>query len=157
MSKEICHVCGKEKKPYHVFLDNNVLSIMEHYQAREKGPICQRCDQYFAMTGEFKDATDEEFELARKASHFAHAMSKWWTKDKPLDVDDYDGDPREWEGTAKLKEWYRKEFAIHAVSRTQVRENFKATAGDSVFDCIIEGTEEEINAFREYKQKNETT
>ncbi len=112
MSKEICHVCKREKKPYHVFLTGDILSYMEHNQAREKGPICERCDSYFAMTGEFKDANDEEFELARKASHFAHAMSKWWTKDKPMDVDGYDGDPREWEGTVKLNEWYRKTFAV---------------------------------------------
>lgn len=110
MSKKICHVCGKEKKPYVVFLTDSIFSYMQHEQAREKGEICQRCDQYFAMTGEFKDATDEEFELAKKASHFAHAMSKWWTKDKPMDVDSNDGDPRDWEGTIKLVEWYRKEY-----------------------------------------------
>lgn len=117
MTKEICHVCKKEKKPYIVILTDDIFSLIHYEQAREKGKICQRCDQYFAMTGEFKDATDEEFELAKKASHFAYTFGKWWEKDKPHSVDD--DDYRKWEGTVNLVKWYRKEFVIHAVRETE--------------------------------------
>lgn len=108
MPKEICHVCGKEKKPYVVFLKDDIFSLIHYEQAREDGEICQRCDQYFAMTGEFKDATKKEFELAKKASRFAYTLSKWWTKDKPHNVDG--NDTREWEGTVGVAKWYRKEY-----------------------------------------------
>lgn len=103
MGKEICHVCGKEKKPYVVFLNDSIFSYIHHEQAREKGPICQRCDQFFAMTGEFKDATDEEFELTREANIFAHEMKNWWEKDKKLSEED---NSREWEGTFNIAKWF---------------------------------------------------
>ena len=107
--KEICHVCKKEKKPYIVFMDDSILSWLLHQQAREDGEICQRCDQYHAMTGEFKEATESEFELAKKSCEFARNMLKWWEKDEKLDAD---GDnSREWGGLDGIKKWYRKEFA----------------------------------------------
>ncbi len=108
---KICHVCKKEKKPYLKIMDSNVLSMMEHYQAREDGDICERCDDFFAMTGEFKDATEEEFELAGKGVKFASNMLKWWTKDKPLDMELIEDDSRKWAGTNALAKWYREEFA----------------------------------------------
>jgi hypothetical protein len=104
--KEICHVCGKEKKPYSVFMNNNLLSFVTHNMAREKGPICKRCDQYFAMTGQFKEATPEEFAMASQSSWFAHTMNEWWKKDSELDCD---GDnPRDWEGTQCIASWARQ-------------------------------------------------
>lgn len=107
MKKEICHVCKKEKKPYTVFLTNSILSYITYKEAREKGPICERCDTYFARTGEFKDATKEEFEIAKKASWFARMMLKWWNKDEEI----YDGDnTREWDGTYEISKWCRKEL-----------------------------------------------
>ena len=119
MNKEICHVCKKEKKPYVVVLDDSVFSYLKYEQARECGPICERCDIYFAMTGEFKDASEEEFELARKASHFAYAVLKWWEKDKKIGI----GDPqdiysisneeenkREFPLIDAVKKWYRSEY-----------------------------------------------
>ena len=57
--KEICHVCGREKEPYLVFMKDCISDLITHEMAREDGPICQRCDQYFAMTMTFKDATEE--------------------------------------------------------------------------------------------------
>ena len=108
--KKICHVCKKEKKPYIKFMDSNIISFMEHDRAREKGEICERCDNYFAMTGEFKDATEEEYKLVQKASRFANAMHKWWTKDEPLDIDGHDGDSRKWEGIVMIAQWYRDQF-----------------------------------------------
>ena len=87
MKKSICHVCGKIKKPYMVFLDSDVLSIIKYQNAREKGEICQRCDQYYAMTGKFKDATKEEFEIAKKSVWFANMVQKWWEKEQELEFD----------------------------------------------------------------------
>ena len=114
VKKEICHVCKKEKKPYVVFLKNDMFSIINYKQAREDGPICERCDRYYAMTGEFKDATDEEFEIAKKASWFAHMMLKWWEKDNKLtasiEIEDQIKDKRDWEGTEFVKRWCRKEL-----------------------------------------------
>ncbi len=108
MSKEICHVCGKEKKPYEVFMDDNILSYMNHTQAREKGPICERCDRYFAMTGEFKDSSEKEFENAKEASKFARNMRDWWEKDKKMECD---GDSlKEWEGTFAISKWLRNKL-----------------------------------------------
>ena len=107
--KEICHVCKKEKKPYLKIMDSNMLSFLSHEQAREDGEICQRCDNYFAMTGEFKDATKSEFELAKKSCEFARNMLMWWEKDNKLNADE-EGN-REWGGLESIKSWYRKEFA----------------------------------------------
>ena len=91
--KLVCHVCGKEKKPYAVILDNNILSFLRYESAREDGEICQRCDQYYAMTGEFKDATEQEFENAKKAIRFTQTMLRWWEKDKKLVVIDDKDNP----------------------------------------------------------------
>jgi len=107
VNKEICHVCGKEKKPYTVFLKNNLISLLKYKEAREKGSICQRCDQYFAMTGEFKDASQEEFENAKKAVWFAKTMLKWWEKDKKLNSDSTEESKRSWEGTEFIAKWCR--------------------------------------------------
>lgn len=131
--KEICHVCKREKKPYIVFLNNSIFSLINHDQAREKGPICERCDRYFAMTMEFKDATEEEFEIAKKASHFANTMQKWWEKDKKIssgDIDDFysmpdeDENKRDWDGTIALAEWYRKEFKDYPIPKIKPIENY---------------------------------
>ncbi len=105
--KEICHVCKKEKKPYIVFMNMDIMNMISHDQAREDGPICERCDRYFAMTGKFKEPTKEEFELAREANIFAHTLKEWWEKDRPLAEDD---DSREWGGTHGIARWYRKKY-----------------------------------------------
>lgn len=54
------------------------------------------------MTGEFKEATEIEFENAKKAIWFARMMSRWWQKDNKLDYKD-----REWEGTVLISNWCR--------------------------------------------------
>ncbi len=106
--KEICHVCGKEKKHYVVILDNSHFSLIHHEMAREKGPICERCNQYFAMTLEFKDATEEEFENAKKGGEFARYMLEWWTNDKDFE---FEGDnSREWGGTHDIAKWLREKM-----------------------------------------------
>ena len=64
--KVLCYVCGKEKKPYFVFVTNDPISMLRHLRVREDGEICQRCDRYHAMTGILKEPTDEEFEEAIK-------------------------------------------------------------------------------------------
>ena len=111
MKKEICHVCKKEKKPYTIFMTNNIFEIIHYHKAREKGPICERCDQYAGITGEFKEPTDEEFEIAINSVKFANLMMAWWEKEKRLD---YDGDnknnDREWEGKSPIALWYRDKF-----------------------------------------------
>ncbi len=118
--KIICHVCGKEKKPYTVFLKNDIFSLSKYKQAREDGEICRRCDRYFAMTGELKEPTDKEFENAKKAIEFAQMLQRWWEKDKKLTVINDKNDPvltdleatkqenkRSWEGTATVAKWCR--------------------------------------------------
>jgi len=112
MGKEICHVCKKEKKPYVVFITDDMLSFLEYEQAREDGPICQRCDQYYAMTAKFKDPTDEEFEIAKKSSWFARMMLRWWEKDKKLNIEEayLSEDKRDWEGTKSISRWCREEL-----------------------------------------------
>ena len=112
--KLICHVCGKEKKPYTVFMNISIFSLVEYMHAREDGEICQRCDQYYAMTGEFKEATEQEFEIAKKAVWFANMVKKFWEKDKSLIFDDDDltnpddgNNMRGWEGTAIIAAWCR--------------------------------------------------
>ena len=107
----ICHVCGREKKPYTVFMNSSIFSLMQHEAAREGGEICQRCDQYHAMTGELKDATETEFKNAEKARDFANLMLAWWEKDKKLnhDLETYNEkeDMRQWDGTAIIAQWCR--------------------------------------------------
>ncbi len=113
--EEICHVCKKVKKSYIVFIDSNILSLMNHQTAREDGPICERCNQYYAMTGVFKDATSEEFEIAKQSAWFARMVLKWWEKDEKLAFDDndmmLDNSNRQWEGTAMLSSWCREELS----------------------------------------------
>ena len=116
--KLICHICGKEKKPYVVFLTDNVLSMIQHQHAREDGEICQRCDQYFAMTGEFKEATEKEFEIAKRSAWFSNMMLKWWEKDNAMITPDDDElyemednrNKRDWEGTALISKWCREKL-----------------------------------------------
>ena len=113
--KKICHVCKKEKKPYTLFIKNDIFSFLQYKHAREDGEICQRCDQYHAMTGEFKDATKEEFEIAKKSAWFARMMLKWWEREEKLETNEELGDiksvnMREWEGTATIANWCRKEL-----------------------------------------------
>ena len=108
-----CHVCGKEKKPYTVFMENDIFSLLQYHRAREDGEICERCDRYHAMTGEFKDATNEEFEIAKKSAWFANMMMKWWIKDKELtttEIDNLDENKRDWEGTALIAKWCREKL-----------------------------------------------
>ncbi|HDK42156.1 MAG TPA: hypothetical protein ENG87_02150 [Candidatus Pacearchaeota archaeon] len=114
MKKEICHVCGKEKKPYTVFLKNDIFSLMQYEQAREKGSICERCDKFFAMTGKFKDATEEEFEIAKKSSWFANMMFKWWTKDEKISEDK--DNKRDWEGISLITSWCRNVLSSNSSS-----------------------------------------
>lgn len=104
-TKEICHVCRKEKEPYTVILKDDLLSFLQHEQAREDGPICKRCDQYYAMTGELKDSTKKEFETAQKAIWFARMMLKWWGDINP-DKENF----RDWEGTNNIAKWCREEL-----------------------------------------------
>jgi len=119
---EICHVCKKKKKPYLKIMDDNIMSFLDHENAREDGPICERCDNYFAMTGKFKDATKEEFEIAKKSAWFSRMMLKWWSKDKKINVEKTN--TREWEGTDMIASWCRKELnsVNHAVSVTEDKE-----------------------------------
>ena len=110
--KKICHVCKKEKKPYTLFIKNDIFSIIQYQRAREDGEICQRCDQYHAMTGKFKDATKEEFEIAKKSAWFANMVQKWWEKEQELEFDEAKGDiesvnMRSWEGTELIASWCR--------------------------------------------------
>ena len=107
--KLICHVCGKEKKPYTVFITDDIMSLLQYEQAREDGEICQRCDQFYAMTGEFKNATKKEFEVAKKSSWLANMMVKWWCKGGKLNEDEVN--KRDWEGTKKIASWCRDELS----------------------------------------------
>lgn len=118
--KLICHVCGKEKKPYIVFMKTDILSFLRYEEARKDGEICKRCNSYHAMTGELKNATKQEFENAKKAIRFTKMMLRWWEKDKKLVVIDDKDNPlltniestenenkRIWEGTENIAKWYR--------------------------------------------------
>ena len=108
--KEICHVCGKEKEPYIVFM-TDIFSFLQYEQAREEGPICERCDRYHAMTGEFHYANDEEYENAKRAVEFSRYMLAWWTKDKPITDETLEGyNQREWGGTNEISKWLREKL-----------------------------------------------
>ena len=107
--KIICHVCGKIKKSYTIFMNNDIFSLIKHYQAREKGEICERCNNYFALTGEFKIATKKDFEIAKKADEFAELMLAWWIKDNKLTMGKYpEKDKRQFDGTICFARWCRK-------------------------------------------------
>lgn len=124
---EICHVCKKEKKPYIVFMNMDLMNMIHHDMAREKGPICERCDSYFAMTLEFRDPTDEEFKIARESTKFARDMLAWWTKDKDFSkqpADDYmdpepEEDKRSWGGTHDIAKWYREKYSQNVQKTNQ--------------------------------------
>ena len=105
--KLICHVCKKIKKPYTIIMDGSIISMAKYIDAREDGEICERCDKYYAMTGEFKYAIKEEFECAKEASKFAQMMLKWWEKDKKMKVEEPELHVRTWEGTETIARWYR--------------------------------------------------
>ena len=138
---EFCHVCGREKKPYVVLLDNNILSYMLYEQAREDGPICQRCDQYYAMTGEFKDPSEEEFRVARDSVMFARLMHEWWTKNSPLDPDG--PSLRDWDGTRNIARWYR-ERTLEPKTKPEGGENVKA---------LKNMTDEEYEQYTEFEDR----
>lgn len=108
--KEICWVCKKEKKPYIVFMNDDVFNYLAYEQAREKGPICERCDKYFAMTGEFKDATHTEFQLAEESRKFANKMLEWWEREGVLKVDE--DNLQDWVGIETIAKWYRESESI---------------------------------------------
>ncbi len=129
--KEICHVCKKEKKPYIKFMNMDVLNMIEHDQAREGGPICERCDNYFAFTGELKDSTEEEYKLAKEAHIFSHRMLKWWQKDNKMCVgdgpyfseEDEEKNKRSWGGTFDIAKWYREEYCSQKTSKRSEQKN----------------------------------
>ena len=123
MGKEICHVCGKEKKPYIVFLKNDdIFSLLKYEQAREDGAICERCDRYFAMTGEFKDASEEEFEIAKKSVWFANMLLKWWEKDEKMSEES--NNKRDWEGTETITKWCRNALSPNSASQVSKADGF---------------------------------
>lgn len=75
--KILCYVCGKEKKPYMVFITkNDIIGMSRHLRVREKGEICEQCDRYHAMTGILKEPTDKEYNDAIKE------QKKKWVKKK---------------------------------------------------------------------------
>ncbi len=102
---KFCHVCKKEKKAYTVLLNNDLFSYLCYESAREGGEICQRCDQYYAMTGELKESTKEEFKKAEEACKFAQMMFQWWTRDRQLDCGN---NIMQWEGINEIAKWYRE-------------------------------------------------
>ncbi len=112
---EICHVCKKEKKPYTLFIKNDIFSIIHYQEARAEGPICEKCDSYSAMTGEYKEPTEEEYKIAKKAAWFANMVKHFWEKDEKLVTPPEEGldvrkdkNQRTWEGTAMIASWCRK-------------------------------------------------
>jgi len=111
---EICHVCKKEKKPYFLVMSSDIFSQIAYNQAREDGPICERCNDYYIWTHEFKDSTETEYENAKKANWFANMILEWWEKDKKMiPPDDVFGPElkenlREFGGTAYIRDWCRK-------------------------------------------------
>jgi len=105
-------------------MNSSVFSIIQYKTAREDGPICQRCDQYYALTGEFHAPTDAELDHAVQAANFAHMMLAWWEKDKPLEsgsntlddpfdwtYEDEEANKRKWDGTVDIAKWAREYLA----------------------------------------------
>ena len=128
IKKVYCHVCKREKKPYTVVVNNNIFTYLDYLHAREDGEICQRCDSYYAMTSEFKDATEEEYKKAKIASWFAHMVNKWWEKDKPLnghniDEDNFEEDKRDWEGTVMIAKWCRENLTESDMERVRTNKD----------------------------------
>ena len=108
---EICHVCRKKRKPYVVIMTDNPLSVIKYLDVREPGPICERCDRYYAMTGEFREASTAEFRIAEKSAWFANMMLKWWEKDEKLSADIEEEDKRNWGGTEDIARWCREHLS----------------------------------------------
>lgn len=106
--KPICWVCKKEKKPYVVFMNSDVFSYLSYEQARENGEICERCDKYFAMTGDFKDATEEEFELAVQSVRFANQLKDFWEREVEISPDN--DNKQDWSGTYYIQRWFRDKY-----------------------------------------------
>ena len=69
------------------------------------------------MTHQLKDATEEEFEIAKKAAWFSRMVHKWWIKNgqKGMLTDS----PKEWEGTVAMAAWCRKELTRKITTRKQ--------------------------------------
>lgn len=105
---KICWVCKKEKKPYLVFLKDDIIDYLTYLDARKNGEICERCDKYYAMTGEFKDSTEEEFNLAVDAIKFAYRLRDLFEEDKLLDSEKEN--KLEWKGTKNISSWYRNKY-----------------------------------------------
>jgi len=105
--KELCHVCGKEKKPYVVFMKKDDLFLIRYMESRVKGPICEPCFRYFSLTGEYNEPTDRELEVAADAMKFADMMLKWWEKNEKITFDS--DNKRCWEGKSSIARWYRGE------------------------------------------------
>jgi hypothetical protein len=100
---EICHVCGKKKHRYTVFINNdNPASWIQYKVAREGGPICKKCDTFFAITGELRAPSVEEFSLAIKAIKIVKVLSKWWGEDKE--------ESRDWPGERELVKLFINEL-----------------------------------------------
>jgi len=136
---EICHVCKKEKKPYTVIMNSDTMSIIQHLTAREPGPICERCNQYHALTNEFKEPTDEELENAKWAAKFARMVLLWWEKDSEMKVPEmFEPEPeenkREWPGTYDLAKWAREHL-----NKTNKKKEVKTTE----FEYDYDGEEED--------------
>lgn len=118
---EICHVCKKEKEPYTLVISNSILSYITYLDARKEGPICKRCNKYYGFTGEFKEPTDEELQLAQEAITFAKNVSRWWQEQRPNHCAKDDSfTEREWPGTRALFQWYR--------DNAQKKKNINTTA-----------------------------
>ena len=111
--QEICHVCGRIKKPYMLLMTNNIFNYLDYEHAREEGPICERCDQYFALTHEFKDASEEEFQIAVVAQITANILLHWWESKGKMDQDDEESHKRSWPGTEDYKRYVREYFKKH--------------------------------------------
>lgn len=106
-----CWVCGKDKKPYVVFLQDDIFAFIDYNTARENGDICERCYNYFCMTHEFKEPTDKEIEIAKQAQIFARNMLLWWEKDKKLNLNNNSENYRNFEGTETIAKWFREKEA----------------------------------------------
>lgn len=92
-------------------MNNEAMSYAMYLVARGPGPICERCNTYYGMTGEFHDASDKEFENAEKAVVFASNLSAWWTKDQKLVVDSVGTENfRDWPGTNDAAKWLRQKL-----------------------------------------------
>lgn len=97
---EMCHICNNKKRPYTLFVDGELFTLEQHEKATVEGPICNKCNLFFAITDELREPSDKEFKLAIDAMRFILAFSKWWGKDKSK--------YREWPGKKVLVELFMK-------------------------------------------------